>query len=221
MSDDPATATTDPVVDDGDGPLVYPQPTPLAGGGASEGEGPKPYRYLRYETAERTFFPANDGGGNLAPDTLVWVLLSKGKNKVPKLHRRARVCDGVADGDGRILVRYPNQSTYRVRRKHLVPVPEHQTHAIVVASETNDYRRMSIVHTRKEDHFIGAYHRVAVSGCTKADKTPANPTEPPKSRCNVPVGQVSLPGLQCDCHHCHCVLLNLLIARSFIFLAVL
>jgi len=156
-----AMTTNDPFVDvdddDGNRPLVYPQPS-LSAGVASEGEGPtKPYRYVRYENAEGTFFPGTNratSGDDLPPDTLVWVLLSKGKRKVPKLHKRARVCDGVADGDGRILVRYPDRSTYRVRRKHLVPVMEYQTREILVASETNDYRRMSIVHTRREDHFI-------------------------------------------------------------------
>jgi hypothetical protein len=109
------------------------------------------YRYLLYEDAEAIHFP----GGVLHPETLVWVLLSKGKKKVPKLHERARVVTGEPDEEGRVLVRYPSGSTYRVRRKNLVPVPGQLTHTIIVASETNDYRRMSIVHTRKEDHFIG------------------------------------------------------------------
>jgi len=35
-----------------------------------------------------------------------------------------------------------------------MPVLEHHEKLILVASETDDYRRTSIVHTRKEDHFI-------------------------------------------------------------------
>jgi hypothetical protein len=76
---------------------------------------------------------------------------------VSKLHKRARVLSEEPDEEGRILVQYPNESTYHVRRKNLIPVFENLTNTILVASETNDYRRMSIVHTRKEDHFIGEF----------------------------------------------------------------
>ena len=134
----------------GETSFAYPQPT--ATQSDSDADASKPYRYLLYEKAERTFFPDE----NIIPEnTLVWVLLSKGKNKVPKLHKRARVRSPEPDPEGRLLVEYPNQSTYNVRRKNLMPVFEELTHTILVASETNDYRRMSIVHTRKEDHFIG------------------------------------------------------------------
>ena len=35
-----------------------------------------------------------------------------------------------------------------------MPVLEHQSHLVLVASETNDYRRMATVHTRQEDNFL-------------------------------------------------------------------
>ena len=35
-----------------------------------------------------------------------------------------------------------------------MPVMEHQSHLILVASETSDYRRMAVVHTRQEDNFL-------------------------------------------------------------------
>lgn len=133
--------------------FAYPQPRLAAGQNETDLAKYKPYRYLLYEDAERVHFP--DEKKSIPLDTLVWVFLSKGKNKVPKLHKRARVKQEEPDNEGRIKVEYPNQSTYNVRRKNLMPVLEHQTHTILVASETNDYRRMSIVHTRKEDHFIG------------------------------------------------------------------
>jgi len=126
----------------------YPQPKSL---GDNETDSAKPYQYLLYENAERAHFPDEK---SIPAETLVWVLLSKGKNKVPKLHKRARILSEEPDGEGRLKVEYPNKSTYNVRRKNLIPVFEHQSHTILVASETNDYRRMSIVHTRKEDHFI-------------------------------------------------------------------
>jgi hypothetical protein len=55
----------------------------------------------------------------------------------------------------RILVRYPSGSTYRVKRSNLVPVLEHERNLVLLAAETNDYRRMGIVHTLpRTDHFL-------------------------------------------------------------------
>jgi len=88
----------------------------------------------------------------LAPQTLCWVLLSKGKGK-SQLYMRARVLEQ-PDSENRILVQYPKGSTYRVRRKHLMPVLEHQSNMILVASETTDYRRSAIVHTLESDSFM-------------------------------------------------------------------
>ena len=138
--------------------LGYPQPS-LLEENEKGGIDPEPYQYLLYEHAERTQFPDEN---SIPLQTLVWVLLSKGKQKVPKLYKRARVLSEEPDEEGRILVEYPSKSTYRVRRKNLIPVFEHLTNTILVASETNDYRRMSIVHTRKEDHFIGELFRSPV-----------------------------------------------------------
>jgi hypothetical protein len=74
--------------------------------------------------------------------------------------------------DRRILVRYPKGSTYRVRRTNLLPVLEdfrqYSTPAasgvrkavvdedalVIVASETTDYRRVTITHTLDSDHFV-------------------------------------------------------------------
>lgn len=133
----------------------YPQPSSSRSGEPSGESIAEPYRYLLYEDAELKHFPKHK---KLAPETLVWVLLSKGKQKTPKLFERARVMEDCDDEnkiiEGRVKVEYPSGSTYNVRRKHLVPVFEHLSNLILVASETNDYRRMSTVHTRKEDHFI-------------------------------------------------------------------
>ncbi len=113
----------------------------------------QPYRYLKFEHIENEFFndPENK---TLFPETLCWVLSSKGKGKTPQLYERARVVLSCEDDDHRILMRYPKGSTYRVRRSNLMPVLEHQSHLVLVASETNDYRRTAIVHTRNEDHFL-------------------------------------------------------------------
>eukprot|EP00980_Cylindrotheca_fusiformis_P027905 scaffold22568_cov125-Cylindrotheca_fusiformis.AAC.2 len=122
------------------GSTRLPQPT------ASEAES---YQYLCFENIEAHFFP----GHSLDPATLAWVFLSKGKNKVPQLSERARVVSDCGEDD-RVLVQYPKGSTYRVRRKNLMPVLEHHKNIIIVASETNDYRRNAIVHTLEEDDFM-------------------------------------------------------------------
>lgn len=119
----------------------------------------KRYRYLKFEQIEDEFFgdQENNGGGKLLPpETLCWVLTSKGKTKPPQLYMRARVVSSSCEDDDadRVLVRYPKGSTYRVRRSNLMPVLEHQTHLILVTAETSDYRRIATVHTRIEDHFL-------------------------------------------------------------------
>jgi len=53
-----------------------------------------------------------------------------------------------------MLVRYPSDKTYRVRRSNLMPVLEHERDVVLVAAETEDYRRIAIVHTREDDHFM-------------------------------------------------------------------
>lgn len=118
--------------------------------------GAEPYRYLKFEEVEHEFFgdfPLESS--TLQPETLCWVLLSKGKNKPPQLYERARV--GLVPEDDepdRVTMRYPSGKTYRVRKTNLMPVLEHHCRLILVASETNDYRRMATVHTTKEDHFM-------------------------------------------------------------------
>lgn len=108
----------------------------------------KLYKYHCFEKIESEFFPSQ-----LAPETLTWVMLSKGKGKVAQLYERARVQEE-KDSEGRILVQYAKGSTYRVRRRNLMPVLEHQSNLILVASETNDYRRTATVHTLQSDSFM-------------------------------------------------------------------
>jgi hypothetical protein len=117
--------------------------------------GAQPYRYVKFEQIGTEFFgdfPAE--AAKLSPDTLCWVLLSKGKNKTPQLYERARADPVSQDEPDRMTVRYPSGKTYRVRKRNLMPVLEHQSHLILVASETNDYRRIATVHTTKEDNFM-------------------------------------------------------------------
>ena len=106
------------------------------------------YRYLCFEDIDTEFFPTN-----LEAKQLCWVLLSKGKSKVPQLYKRARVVSE-CDEEGRIQVQYPKGSTYRVRRNNLMPVLEYEKNLILVASETNDYRRTATVHTLEDDDFM-------------------------------------------------------------------
>jgi hypothetical protein len=96
----------------------------------------------------------------LANGSACWVLLSKGKGATPQLFRPAKVLE-MEDSNiaspaqqQRILVQYPMGSTYRVRRSNLMPSLENASHFVLVASETNDYRRLATVHTSRKDHFI-------------------------------------------------------------------
>jgi hypothetical protein len=126
--------------DEEGGPINLPQPSKADS---------KPYRYHRFEQMQPLYFP-----DSFQPGTLCWVMLSKGKKKTPQLASRARVVEECEDDRERIVVRYPSGSTYRVRRSNLMPVMEHESHIILVASETNDYRRTAIVQTLPEDHFV-------------------------------------------------------------------
>ena len=117
--------------------------------------GAAPYRYVKFEQVGHEFFddfPLESS--RLLPETLCWVLLSKGKKKTPQLYERARVGHLPEDEPDRATVRYPSGKTYRVRKTNLMPVLEHNNRLILVASETNDYRRMATVHTTKEDNFM-------------------------------------------------------------------
>jgi hypothetical protein len=109
----------------------------------------EPHRYLCFEQIEPQFFP-----GPFQTQQLCWVLLSKGKCKTPQLSSRARIVSESENDSDRFLVQYPKGSTYNVRRSNLIPVLEHEERLILVASETNDYRRMSCVHTLATDHFL-------------------------------------------------------------------
>lgn len=114
-------------------PSILPQPTIV---------GAKPYHYVRYEQVEQAFFP-----NSLKPQTLCWVLLSKGKNKPAQMTERARVLSSECGEGNRVKVQYPLGSTYHVRRPRLIPVLEENERIIIVASETPEYRRAAVVHT--------------------------------------------------------------------------
>jgi hypothetical protein len=114
-----------------------------------EEESSRHYRYIKFDQVETIFFPHDKP---LPAETLCWVLLSKGKEKGPQLSMRARIVEPCEDG--RMLVRYPLGSTYRVRREMLLPVLEHEEKLVIVAPETSEYRRTAVVHTRQDDHFI-------------------------------------------------------------------
>jgi hypothetical protein len=107
------------------------------------------YRYRKFEQIDE-FLPDDW----YKPDALCWVLTSKGKKKTPQLYQRAKILSICEEEKNRITVQYPNGSTYRVRRSNLMPVLENENNLILVASETNDYRRTATVQTRKEDHFV-------------------------------------------------------------------
>mmetsp|Transcript_60026 Transcript_60026/g.72136 ORF Transcript_60026/g.72136 Transcript_60026/m.72136 type:complete len:346 (-) Transcript_60026:495-1532(-) len=113
-----------------------------------------PYTYLRYEDVVSHYF---DKQSPLAADTLVWVLTSKGPNKPPDLFNRARVV-GDAEEGGRIVVRYPKGSTYRVRRCNLIPVLEAGVtttdRIVLVTPETPSYRKLCVVHTNVHETFL-------------------------------------------------------------------
>jgi hypothetical protein len=134
-------------VPDGDA-VTRPLPQPTITGASQ-------YRYLKFERVGFEFFgefPANSS--TLSPETLCWVMLSRGKNKPPKFYERARADPASQDEPERMTVRYPSGKTYRVRKTNLMPVLEHHSHLILVAAETNDYRRMATVHTTKVDNFV-------------------------------------------------------------------
>lgn len=105
------------------------------------------YSYVLYEELESRYFPSP-----LPEGTLCWVLKSKGVKgsgaQRAELFLKARV---VSDNEGRVLVRYPKGSEYRVRRSNLIPVLEPPCDKIVlVTAETPEYRRACVVHTYRE-----------------------------------------------------------------------
>jgi len=116
----------------------------------------QPYRYLKFEKIENEFFGGfpSESSSSLSAETLCWVCLGKGKSGKHQLYERARADPRPEDESDRMTVRYSLGKTYRVRKRHLMPVLEHHSHLILVASETNDYRRTATVHTTGEDHFV-------------------------------------------------------------------
>jgi hypothetical protein len=108
------------------------------------------YSYVLYEELESRYFSSP-----LLEGTLCWVLKSKGVKgsgaQRAELFLRARVVVSDNEEDGRVLVRYPKGSEYRVRRSNLIPVLEPPCDTIVlVTSETPEYRRACVVHTYRE-----------------------------------------------------------------------
>lgn len=99
----------------------------------------------------------------LKHDQLVWTLKSKGRryDHHADLFERARVISYDENSD-RVNVRYSKGSTYRVRRRYIIPVLEpscgkeddYQRRHVIVCAETNDYRRQCSVHTCVGEIFL-------------------------------------------------------------------
>ena len=68
-----------------------------------------------------------------------------------ELFLRARVLK--PEGD-RIRVQYPKGSTYACQKCNLIPVLENNQALVLVAAETSDYRRCSVVHTLPHESFM-------------------------------------------------------------------
>lgn len=121
-------------------PLVLPQPCPLE----------KQYQYVLNDDIDSIYFSSP-----LSKGTLVWVLKSKGASTSDgrsDLFLRARVVQTMND---RVLVRYPKGSEYRVKRSNLIPVLEDCClRVVIIAAETPEYRRASVVHTCVGECFL-------------------------------------------------------------------
>lgn len=151
------------VQDDDDVPFFFPQPKQPQQPQDDNTATVTPYRYIRFEQIDSAC------GLTVQKGTLCWVSLSQGKNRTSRLFKPARVIrmndndenaqktppnKATKEGDPRVCVQYPKGSTYWVRSSNLMPVLEHHRHLVLVTSETTDYRRVAMVHTTAEDHFI-------------------------------------------------------------------
>ena len=129
------------------------------------------FTYIPYDSSGARF---SGEASSFEKGQLVWTLKSKGRKKgnrertgdgdagcvrPPRLFCRARVVsDPPPDGDTeRVLVRYPKGSTYRVKRKYLIPIFEKDVlrkRLVLAVAETSDYRRTAAVHTCVTDSFL-------------------------------------------------------------------
>lgn len=121
----------------------------------------KTYIYHSHTEIDSTYFPAD---GPLPENTSCRFFLSKGKAghrqlspfTVRTLATTVPVSSTVGE-DGstndRVKVQYPKGSTYNIRRVNLIPILQ-QENVVIVVPETVEYRRLCIVHTVAQDHFI-------------------------------------------------------------------
>ena len=115
------------------------------------------YRYIPFDRINDTLEL-----NLLKHDQLVWILKSKGQryDNHAELFERARVISYDKTSE-RVHVRYSKGSTYKVRRRYVVPVLESSCNEedsrqriVVVCAETNDYRRQCVVHTCVGEAFL-------------------------------------------------------------------
>ena len=99
------------------------------------------------------------------------------------------------DEEPRVLVRYPKGSTYNVRRSFIIPVLESgvvNERIVVVAPETNEYRRTAVVHSCVGESFleIGCDFGPCVDRVRKAlTQIPAVPMHSAGKNSTEPVGK--------------------------------
>lgn len=111
------------------------------------------YKYYLHDILSSSF---QKNAHTLSPGTKCRFLTSKGKNsKKTQLAKDTVVLPQTeADEDSdRITIQYPKGSTYQLRKAFLFPILTGGYH-IVVADETDFYRRMCWVHTEDHDAFI-------------------------------------------------------------------
>lgn len=116
------------------------------------------YKYVVNSELNDIFFSPSSP---LQPDTLCWVLKSKGGTGASELFSRARVInddefssDREANKKRRVYVRYPKGSTYHVHVYNLLPVLENTKGVVLVVPETRDYRKSCMVHFCHDDTFL-------------------------------------------------------------------
>ena len=93
---------------------------------------------------------------NLSPENPCRFLLSKGKDG-----KKRKLAPGVVTvppqehdpSSDRITIQYPRGSTYKLRKEYLLPILQ-LDRQIIVAPETDIYRRLCWVHTVPSDSFV-------------------------------------------------------------------